>query len=245
MNKTIKILFLIVVFLFGASLFLFIFNQDNKNKYKEQLNLYDAITDSLKTYKVNDSLNAAKIQVMQTESEKDFLKIKNLERTNLELQNLIKNKNKEINRLNTALIHKSETVIRDTTRMFYPVGGDTIILSKSLLLDIINNKWYDATFGFRYGFSYLDLKIRNQYNITIGYEGKTLFKRGTPYAEIINLNPFTYTSDMRVYQVTLPKPKRFGLSFQTGFGGLYDLNSNKFGYGIYGGIGFQYNILQW
>lgn len=216
-----------------------------KKDYKSQVELYEAITDSLQVYKTQDSLNTARIQVIQTEREKDFLKIKNLEGTNLELQNLIKNKDKKISELNAALILKGETIIHDTTRIFHPIGGDTLVFSQSVLLDTINNQWYDATFGFRYGFSYLDLKVRNQYNITIGYEGGNLFKRGTPYARVINLNPYTYTSDFRVYQISVPKPKQFGLGIQSGFGGLYDIKHNNLGYGFYIGVGFSYNIIRW
>lgn len=210
-----------------------------------QKDLYEAITDSLYSYKTKDSLNAVRIQIIQTDREKDFLTIKNLTGTNLELQNLVKNKDKQISELSAALILKDETVIYDTTRVFHPIGGDTLVFSQSILLDTINTQWYDATFGFRYGFSHLDLKIRNQYNVTLGYEGGNLFKRGTPYARVVNLNPYTQTTDMRVYQVAVPPPKRFGLGIQSGFGGLYDIRNNNLGYGFYIGLGFSYNIIKW
>ena len=210
-----------------------------------QKDLYEAITDSLYSYKTKDSLNAVRIQIIQTDREKDFLTIKNLTGTNLELQNLVKNKDKRISELSAALILKDETVIYDTTRVFHPIGGDTLVFSQSILLDTINTQWYDATFGFRYGFSHLDLKIRNQYNVTLGYEGGNWFKRGTPYARVVNLNPYTQTNDLRVYQVAVPPPKRFGLGIQSGFGGLYDIRNNNLGYGFYIGLGFSYNIIRW
>ena len=210
-----------------------------------QKDLYEAVIDSLYSYKTKDSLNAVRIQIIQTDREKDFLTIKNLTETNLELQNLVRNKDKRISELSVALILKDETVIYDTTRVFHPIGGDTLVFSQSILLDTINTQWYDATFGFRYGFSYLDLKIKNQYNVTLGYEGGNWFKRGTPYARVVNLNPYTQTNDLRVYQVAVPPPKRFGLGIQSGFGGLYDIRNNNLGYGFYIGLGFSYNIIRW
>ena len=210
-----------------------------------QKDLYEAITDSLYLYKTKDSLNAVRIQIIQTDREKDFLTIKNLTGTNLELQNLVKNKDKRISELSAALILKDETVIYDTTRVFHPIGGDTLVFSQSILLDTINTQWYNATFGFKYGFSHLDLKVRNQYNITLGYEGGNWFKRGTPYARVVNLNPYTQPNDLRVYQVAVPPPKRFGLGIQSGFGGLYDIRNNNLGYGFYIGLGFSYNIIRW
>ena len=74
---------------------------------------------------------------MQTDKASDFIEIRNLTGTNLELQNLIKRQGKQIKDLNTALILKEETIIRDTTRLYYPIEGDTLIFSKSVLLDTI------------------------------------------------------------------------------------------------------------
>ena len=244
MNKKDLIFGGVIVILLGVTILLFSLLSEKRSDYKEQVELYNSITDTVKFYKNKDSLNVAKIQVMQTDKESDFLKIKNLTGTNLELQNLIRNKDKEIKDLNTALIHKDETVYIDTLRMYYPIGGDTIIFSQSVLLDTINNKWINAKYGFNRGFSYLDLKVYNEYQITIGYEGGNLFKKGTPYGIVTNMNPYTSTKDMRVYQVSVPKQKRMGISFQTGFGGVYDMKNNNISYGPYIGLGLNYNIIK-
>lgn len=246
MNNKLNIVLLgIIAILLGVAIFLGVTANKNKDSYREQVNLYNAITDNLKTWKDKDSLNLAKIQVMQTDKASDFLKIKNLEGTNLELQNLIKNQGKKIKDLNTAFIHKDETVYIDTLRMYYPIGGDTIVFSQSVLLDTINNKWINAKYGFNKGLSYLDLKIYNDYQITIGYEGGNLFRNGIPYGVVTNMNPYTSTKDMRVYQVSVPKQKRYGFALQAGFGGFYDLKTTNIGYGPYVGLGFSYNIIRW
>lgn len=244
MNKKDLIFGGVIVILLGVTILLFSLLSEKRSDYKKQVELYNSITDTVKFYKNKDSLNVAKIQVMQTDKESDFLKIKNLTGTNLELQNLIKDKDKKIKDLNTALIHKNETVYIDTLRMYYPIGGDTIIFSQSVLLDTINNKWINAKYGFNKGLSYLDLKVYNEYQITIGYEGGNLFKKGTPYGIVTNMNPYTSTKDMRVYQVSVPKQKRMGISFQTGFGGVYDMKNNNISYGPYVGLGLNYNIIK-
>lgn len=244
MNKKDLIFGGVIVILLGVTILLFSLLSEKSSDYKEQVELYNSITDTVKFYKNKDSLNVAKIQVMQTDKESDFLKIKNLTGTNLELQNLIKDKDKKIKDLNTALIHKDETVYIDTLRIYYPIGGDTIIFSQSVLLDTINNKWINAKYGFNKGLSYLDLKVYNEYQITIGYEGGNLFKKGTPYGIVTNMNPYTSTKDMRVYQVSVPKQKRMGISFQTGFGGVYDMKNNNISYGPYVGLGLNYNIIK-
>jgi hypothetical protein len=236
---------IILLIVLGIVIFITIIRINTyKNKYDNQIELYNAITDSLKMYKNKDSLNVAKIRVMQTDKESDFLKIKNLTGTNLELQSLIKNKDKKIKDLNTALILKDETIVIDTLRQYYPIGGDTVMFSQSVILDTISDKWINTIFGFRKGFSYLDLKVYNEYQLTIGYEGGNIFRQGTPYAIVTNLNPYTVTKDMKVYQVNIPQ-KKFGVSLQLGVGGLYDLNTKLLGYGPYAGIGFNYNFMLW
>jgi hypothetical protein len=245
MNKKDLIFGGVIVMLLGVAILLFSLLSEKRSDYKEQVELYNSITDTVKFYRNKDSLNVAKIQVMQTDKESDFLKIKNLTGTNLELQNLIRNKDKKIKDLNTALIHKDETVYVDTLRMYYPIGGDTIIFSQSVLLDTVNNKWINAKYGFNKGLSYLDLRVYNEYQITIGYEGGNLFKKGTPYGIVTNMNPYTSTKDMRVYQVSVPKQKRMGISFQTGFGGVYDMKNSNISYGPYIGLGLNYNIIKW
>jgi hypothetical protein len=245
MNKKDLIFGGVIVMLLGVAILLFSLLSEKRSDYKEQVELYNSITDTVKFYRNKDSLNVAKIQVMQTDKESDFLKIKNLTGTNLELQNLIRNKDKKIKDLNTALIHKDETVYVDTLRMYYPIGGDTIIFSQSVLLDTVNNKWINAKYGFNRGLSYLDLRVYNEYQITIGYEGGNLFKKGTPYGIVTNMNPYTSTKDMRVYQVSVPKQKRMGISFQTGFGGVYDMKNSNISYGPYIGLGLNYNIIKW
>ena len=244
-NK-LHIIYLVVVGLLIAALTItFVSLNRQKSKFVDQEELYNAVTGSIKTWKDKDSLNNAKIQIMQTEKAGDFLKLQNLEGVNLELQNLIKSQDKKIEDLTAALVIESNTIYTDTLRMFYPIGGDTIVFSKSVLLDSISNEWIDAMFGFNRGFSYLDVNIKNKYEIVMGFEGGNLFKRGIPYATITNLNPYTSTKEMRVYQVRVPKQKRFGLGFQAGFGGIYDIQHKSIGYGPYIGIGINYNVINW
>jgi len=245
MNKLNIILIIVIAALLSVAIIFYNQSKKSKSNFKEQVELYNAISDTLKTWKNKDSLNVAKIQVMQTDKKSDFLTIKNLTGNNLELQKLIKNKDKKIQDLNTALILESETHYTDTIKQYYPIGGDTLIFSQSVLLDTINNEWINSIYGFNKGFSYFDLKVKNKYSLIIGYEGKTLFKQGIPYAIVTNLNPYTTTSDLRVYQVSVPKQKRFGISFQTGFGGIYNLRTNNIGYGPYVGLGINYNIILW
>ena len=243
-NKT-GVMIGIVVLLLAALTLSIMTIKKQKSDFKDQQQLYNAVTDTLQTWKDKDSLNNAKIQIMETDKAKDFLKLENLTGLNLELQNLVKKQGKKIKDLNAALILESETSYTDTMRLYYPIGGDTIVFSKSILLDTVDNEWINAMYGFNKGKSHFELFVRNKYEVTFGVEGKSWFKRGTPYANVKNLNPYTSTKDMRVYQVSAPKQDRWGISLQSGYGLLYDVQRSQFGHGAFIGLGINYNIISW
>ena len=237
--KNINIIIIILLILLLISLSL---SNRTKNKYRDRYNnqveLYNSITDSLKKYKNKDSLNTAVIKVMETDKTKDFLKIKNLEGYNLKLQEFVKSQEKEIKNLKVALIVATETSYTDTLKEYYPVGGDTIVFSKSILLDSINNKWINAMWGFKMGKSILQVKTFDEFTISIKNS------KNIPYAEITNLNPYSTTKDMRVYQVAVPKQKKNSFGYSIGFGGHYGISSKIFDYGPYIGISFNGNIVR-
>ena len=60
-------------------------------------------------------------------------------------------------------------------RTYYPIGGDTIIFSQSVLLDTINNKWINANMDLLKDFT---SRFKSIMNIKLlGYEGGNLFKK--------------------------------------------------------------------
>lgn len=210
-----------------------------KDKYKDQIDLYLSLTDTLHNYKTKDSLNAATIKVIETHRAEDFLKIKNLEGYNLKLQQLISSQKKEIKNLTSALIVATETQFTDTIREFLPLGGDSIIFSKSVLLDSVKNSWVDVTWGFKMGKSILRLKTFDEFSIVVKDS-----KNG-PFAEITNLNPYSTTKNMRVYNVATPRQKKQGIGYSIGIGGQYGYFNRKFDVGPYIGIGYNGNLFEW
>lgn len=210
-----------------------------KDKYENQLDLYSSITDTLHNYKNKDSLNVAKIKVMETDRAEDFLKIENLEGYNLRLQQLISSQKKDIKDLTSALIVANETHYYDTIREYIPIGGDTIIFSKSILLDSVRNNWINATWGFRMGKSILQLETFDEFSIVVKDS------KDGPFAEITNYNPYSTTKDMRVYNIATPRQKRQGIGLSIGIGGQYGYFNRKFDVGPYIGIGYNFNLFEW
>jgi fructosamine-3-kinase len=231
--------YFISLFAFFLIIFFIRRGDSYKENYEEQVSLYNSITDSLKTYRNKDSLNVSRIFVMQMDKAKDFLEIQNLKDGNLKLQNFINSQGKQIKDLKTALYIANQTTYTDTVRDYYPIGGDTIVFSESVLLDSINNNWINARYGFQYGKSYFTMKPRDEFTIAIKDS-----KQGY-YAEITNLNPYSTTKDIRVFNVAVPKQKKCGIGIDLGFGINYGLSSRKLDYGPYVGLGISYNIIEW
>lgn len=231
--------YIIIIILIIALYFIFRQSKDYKDKYKEQIELYESLTDTLRAYKNKDSLNVATIKVIETNRAEDFAKIKNLEGYNLKLQQLVVSQGKSIKDLTSALIIATETHFVDTVREYLPLGGDSIVFSKSVLLDSVNNKWINAIWGFRMGKSILQLKTFDEFSIVIKDS-----KKGS-YAEITNMNPYSTTKDMRVYNVSVPKQKKIGIGYNIGVGAQYGYFSKKFDVGPYIGIGINGNLFEW
>ena len=233
-----------IPYFFLALLLFYVYNLTNskrslEDRFKKQKDLYESITDSLHTYKSKDSLNVAFIKVMETDRAKDFLEIKNLTGSNLKLQNLIESQGKDIKNLRTALLVATETQYVDTTRDFYPIGGDTIIFSESVLIDSISNNWIKGKWGFKKGKSIFQIKTFDEFSIVIKDS-----KKGQ-YAEVTNNNPYSSTKDMRVFNVATPKQKKRGFGYSIGVAGHYGYFNRQFDVGPYIGIGINGNLFEW
>lgn len=88
----------------------------------------------------------------------------------------------------------------------------------------------------------LRLHVRNEYHVVLGAEREPglrgLFKRPRVHAEVVNLNPYTETTGLRAMVVTAPKPHRFGIGPQMGFGVGHDLRMH-----LYVGVGLHYSLI--
>lgn len=233
----------IFLFIFIGLILISIFLNTNKNS--EKIDLIEALNSDLKKWKDIDSLNNAKIQVLQTEKTKTFLKLKTNDSLVKELQKLVKKKDKEYSSLYSATIFNSstnintstvseiikyDTIISNNTVSIYPTYSSKLNLSNWIYGKVISNK--DS--------SILDIKVRNIYSITIGVEKKNIFSKGKTYVDIKNHNPYTETEKMRTYQVlNTIKYKKIGIGPVVGLGIDKKINPTFFI-----GFGLQYSIFK-
>ena len=217
--------------------------QEYKRKNKENISLIEALEDSMTVWTDKEGKLHSKIQVLETQSVKDFLNLKIKDEEIVALQDQVRKYRKELKDQGSVTNITTE-VKYDTTYIYHSISGDTVILSQTKLMDNITNKWMDIDFGFDKGFSVLKINsFINNYSVVIGRERQGIFKPYKPFAEVISDNPYTTVTSMRTYQVSLPRPRKWGLGFQAGYGG--SLVDNKVYLAPYIGVGINYNLLSW
>ncbi|MGL6064234.1 MAG: hypothetical protein ACRC0V_08475 [Fusobacteriaceae bacterium] len=219
----------IIIFIVIATLLFFIFSP-----YLNLEKLPLGLNDTIKTWKDKDSLQHAKIPIIETEKTEHFLDIKSKDKKIQELQELVKKYKSEIK--NQGSITNIETETRFDT--IFPSTADSINDKKCTILDYINNSWIISTFGFHNGSTIFSLKVKNTYSIILGEENNGLFKPKVPYAEVINNNPYSETTSLRTYKVSLPKQKHFSFGPYIGYG------ISTVGPQMSVGIGVQYAIIK-
>lgn len=221
----IKILNIILI----LSCIALVFRCRNKNhKIHEQSNLIESLQSGLKTWKDKDSLDHAKIQIIETSRERDFLKIQSKDSTITELQDLLKKS--KINKRGSVTVIKTSTKVNTKTQT--QVKDDIYLSHFNLDNWVIGN-----TIASRDS-TEINLKIKNDYSVVIGNESQGWFKKPKMFVEVTNNNPYTDIKTLRTYKVVSPREKKFGLGPIIGYG----IGSNTTG--VFIGIGLQYSLIK-
>lgn len=173
--------------------------------------LYSVSQDSLKTTKNKLGEETAKVEVLEAEQNTLFTQLHLKDKDINRLQILVTKYEKENGNLNTAIIISNQTILklRDSLRAAiigytHPIDSPTV--SYPIYKRSINKQWYAGTIVMGLDTLDLSLKVKNEYDITIGDEKVSLFKRKS-YANITNLNPDTETKVMKVYDKQEKKTK--------------------------------------
>ena len=208
--------------------------------------LVSVYTDSLKTWKDKDGSNMARISVLETSSEKDFLAIKTQKEEIIRLQKLVKNNNLGTNGSATVL----------TTQGSYSTSvKPTITFPKSVLpekqpCDTIY-PIYEAPFGdewvhgvVRATSDSIDVgfKYRDMFDLVIGEEKSGFLGLGKPkpFADVKSYNPYTEIKEYRTYRVKDKPAKKFGI----GPVAAYGFGTGTFTPQFFIGIGGSFNLIR-
>lgn len=202
----------------GILLLFFLFlNFRQCSSKKDVINSYSALNDTLLIYQNKYGQEVAKIQIIETQRIKDFLKMKSQDSTILKLQKLVKEKNPQ-----SALIINTITELHDTIQIY---KTDT-----SIDFNFVDS-WINLRGEIKDSLIF-DLLVKNEYNI--------VYKKG--YAELTNLNPYSSTSSFRVYE-RVERKKSFGIGANLGLFCGYDMINKSPVIGIGIGIGLNYDFI--
>lgn len=256
-----------IIILFLISIFGLHKSSQYYKELKEKEVLINSLNSTTKTWKDKFNKEHTKNDLIETQSINAFLKIKNLQDENKELQNLVlknkkylKNEGKAISISNHT---KFDTVLkRNSTRLcknneghilsIYTKTNNFELQNKRNLpnysrniksidsIFLIHNNWiYNNIYSIQDSIHYI-LEVKNKYSVIIGEEFQGWFKPKKSFVEVINENPYTETKSLKAYSVKNNIKKRnFGLGPLIGYGFDENLDSKFFI-----GIGLQYNLIK-
>ena len=84
-----------------------------------------------------------------------------------------------------------------------------------------------------------DLSVTNKYNVMLGYERTNIFKKPKPIVKIEDLNTHSKVTGIKSVSVKDERPK-VEFKWNVGAGAHYDIFSQRFGFGPYGGFGLTF-----
>lgn len=198
-----------------------------KNKLNIQTNNFEILNDSLKIYKNKDNLNSSKIKVLQTDNLDLFTDLLGLQGTNKELQDLVKK-----TKAKTAIVTKTEIIYDTIEKTTEIVTIDTINYIKLPYNKQLSNKWIGLSFNITKDSTQFKLGVKDDFNISIHDEKIKWYKKPILVAEVTNLNPYSITKDLKVYNINSNLKKHtFALSPGITYG--YDIKGNTY---LIGGI---------
>jgi hypothetical protein len=195
------------------------------HNHNQELTTYDNISDTLTKYRNKYNQQVACISIIQSERNKDFLKMKSQDRSIIELQKLVKEyKNKIKDGGGASIIHVITTKY-DTIPILYK---DSLIIFQD------STKWINLKGEIKNNSLAYSLKVRNEFNIIYGKEKRK------EYAEITSKNPHTTTEVFRVYQKQKKQIISGGINIGIGTG--YDMWHQQpyIGIGINAGLNINF-----
>lgn len=234
MNKQSIIITGLMIALIGL---LGLFSYQN-TKTIEAIKLANSVSDTLEIERNEKNQEKASITILQAEKQADFLKLKAKDSIIAWLQLAVKEYK---GALNTAIVLKNESESKGNTKT--QVIRDTVVVGGQKQVAQFyetkwTNKWEEGYILAKPDSIYRNIKVKNDYQITLGSVKNGWFKPKEYEVQVLNLNPNTSTKELRSFQVKT-YPKRLSIGIQAGYGvGLIDFKPQPFI-----GIGFQYNLI--
>ena len=205
----------------AAILIFFIYRGcESRADLKEQIGLYEAAQDTLHQTRNELGQQITSISLLQADKEKDLLKLKTNDSTIIALQKVVKEYKGKLDNAtvfgnSTNDAGSSETIIKwdtlktDTGSTAYPTYTSNWV-----------EKWSEGNIKATKDSIFRDIKIKNEFEMTMGKENQGFLKKRKSVVTIKNLNPNTITTELRTFTVE-PHKNKFSFGIGAAYG--YDL----------------------
>jgi hypothetical protein len=235
----------LITFILGALVVLLILkNCSDSHKYKgkekENLSIINALNDSLKIIKHRDSSSTARIGVLQTQEASDFIQLQIKNNEIKELQSEVKKYKSKLKPGSSVTIGNIST--KDTLKNSNPPsivktdtvrGKDSLVYLYPTYRDSIDNGFTKVVGTMGKDSSEFAVSMSNDFSAIIGYDKRK------PFIDFNLKHPNSTITKLRSYQVSVPKPKRWGFGIMGGYGFTHELKRAGFI-----GAGVQYNLIR-
>lgn len=210
-------------------LFFLLLSTCDKGKKNEQL--YNSSQDSLRIGRNKENQQKASIELLQSTNKNQFLSLQSNDSTIKKLQSIVKKQDGQIisatilgnnTSFNSTVVNnvsKIDTIRKDSFIYLYPEYKDTI-----------KNKWYIVGVKVGKDSSKVNVKVFNEFELSqslIKQKGIFKFlKPSIPTASILNLNPYTVTTEFRTFTISCEchNSRWFTLGTATGAAGIIAIN---------------------
>lgn len=226
------LLFVGILAFLGLSILLNYENRKLRADAKEDKNLVSALLDTVEVWKNKNGESMAKIQVLETQNVNAFLDLNANTQILKDLQALVKENNHMLKKGGSGTIVITETKVDTVVK--------TVVLGDGVFRGEFNDPWITIQSVSTKDTTSFFFKSRSELGLIIGEEKTGLFKT-KPYAIVTDKNPHTSIKDLRVYQVSVPKPKRFIVGPSVGYGVMFTKNGIKTG--VFVGGTFTYKLI--
>lgn len=235
------IIIVILILLMGLLTYALFSSYETK---RELDNLLEASSADLKVWRDKDGKSTAKIEQLTTQNTSTFLKLNSKDSTINRLQSVVEEYKNKLKGSGSATVVDTGTNI-DNKGQTTVNARDTVYLDNKIYIypEYINDfnldNWVTGSIKANRDTTEININIKDSYKVVLGSERSSLFGKRKPFALVTSENPYTEIKDLKSYQVSLPRPKRWSVGPSVTFG--YD---GKLDPHFIVGLSIQYSILR-
>jgi hypothetical protein len=219
-----------------------------KTKLAEAETMNKALGDSLTTWRDKEGAFKANITLLENQSADYFTKWNTADSTVVKLQALVTKYKKQLGKKGSATVITTDAeidiseptiVYRDTTKPCDPVyQTDFEIMGTGKYKD---TRWVWGVVTATKDSTQVGMRFHEEIDVVIGQEKTGFLGLGKPrpFAEVTLHNPFNKVSTLRSFNVTPPRPKRFGIGPTLSYG-----VGSEFVPQVFVGIGITWGIIK-